>query len=143
MARGCAPMRDSERLTPARNRRKGMPLTSSKLGIGAVALVAAVSVGTALAYATDVLVIDKDSIKVEASLNFGNRLAPLLTLWNPTYTIGIQPATMYFRTDKNFGWFKGGTQDAATGKGELDAGGGTALMSLSTEPAAGKGTLDV
>jgi len=90
---------------------------------------------------TDPLVIDKDGVKVgilngsradgavvvKNGLNFGNQLAPLLTLWDPGYTIGIQPSTMYFRTDKNFAWYQGGTYRS----GELDAGGGTKAMSLS------------
>jgi hypothetical protein len=86
------------------------------------------------------LAVDGTKISVGTSLNFGNRLATLITLWNPTYTIGIQPSTMYFRTNKNFAWFQGGTH-ADT---ELDPGtGGTSLMALSSAPPAGKGTLDV
>lgn len=123
---------------------------------GAAALVAALSLVAALAYAADPLVIDKDgtvtigpsaaplvigkdSVRVGTNLNFGQRMAPLLTLWEPGYTVGIQGMTMYFRTDQNFAWYMGGYH----GDGELDSGGGTLLMSLSSKPAAGKGTLDV
>ncbi len=109
----------------------------------AAGLIAGLSLSAALAYATDALVIDKDAIRVQTNLNFGNRMAPLLTLWDPGYTVGIQQMTMYFRTDQNFAWYMGGNQDAKTGQGEFDAGGGTVLMSLSSKPADGKGTLDV
>lgn len=94
----------------------------------------------ASASAQDALAIDKDGIHAGANLNFGNRVAPLITLWNPTYTIGIQPSTMYFRTDKRFIWYQKGDHSGT----ELDPGtGGRALMTLSSAPAAGKGTLDV
>jgi len=89
--------------------------------------------------AQDALVIDGDGIHAGANLSFGNRIGPLITLWKPSYTIGIQPSTMYFRTNKRFIWYQSGTHSDT----ELDAGGGTALMTLSSAPAAGKGTLDV
>ena len=124
--------------------------------VGATALITALSLIATLAVAADPLVIDKDGtvrigvsgealvigkdgVKVGTSLNFGNQGAPLLTLWDPGYTVGIQAGTMYFRTDMNFAWFQGGNHSNT----ELDAGGGTLLMSLSSAPATGKGTLDV
>ncbi|HWL56260.1 MAG TPA: hypothetical protein VNQ78_06230 [Paracoccus sp. (in: a-proteobacteria)] len=102
----------------------------------------ALAIGTLCATPTtaqDALAIDKDGIHAGANLNFGNRLAPLITLWNPTYTIGIQPGTMYLRTNKRFIWYQSGTHSNT----EFDAGGGTTLMTLSAAPAADKGTLDV
>ncbi len=115
------------------------PKPSRKLACAA-GFAAGLSMAAAVTYAADALFIDKDGIRVGASMNFGNRLATLITLWNPGFTIGIQPSTMYFRTDKNFAWFKGGTHADS----ELGAGtGGTPLMALSSAPAAGKGTLDV
>jgi microcystin-dependent protein len=86
------------------------------------------------------LTVERDRIRVGKPLSFGNRIASLMTLWEPGYTIGIQSSTMYFRTDKNFAWFKGGAHDG----GEIQPGaGGATLMALSATPAAGKGTLDV
>lgn len=128
--------------------------------IGAAVLAAALPMVGTLAFAADALVIDKDgtvsigpsaaplvigkdSVKLGTNLDFGQRMAPLLTLYPPGYTIGIQLMTMYFRSDRNFAWFQGGGQDAGSGSGELDPGGGSMLMSLSSSPAAGKGTLDV
>lgn len=106
----------------------------------AAGLAAGLSLAAAVAWAADSLSIDKDGIMAGANLNFGNRLGALVTLWNPGYTIGIQGSTLYFRTDRNFAWYKGGTH----ADGERDPGaGGTALMTLSSAPAAGKGTLDV
>jgi microcystin-dependent protein len=118
---------------------QGLRRRREALGGAAAALVAGAS-STARAE-TDPLVIDKDAVKVgildgsrpdgaivvKHGLNFGNQFAPSLTLWDPTYTIGIQPSTMYFRTDKSFAWYQGGTYKS----GELDAGGGTKAMSLS------------
>lgn len=107
----------------------------------AISVLSATSAG-----AEDALFIDKDGIHaganlhMDGSLNFGNRTAPLITLWDPYYVVGIQDWSMYFRTDRNFVWYRGGSHSATA----LDAGtGGTTLMSLSSAPAKGKGTLDV
>jgi hypothetical protein len=66
------------------------------------------------------------SVTVGGSINFGQRLAALLTLWNPDYVIGIQPSTFYQRSAQHFAWYKGG-QHTGT---ELDSGGGSKMMSL-------------
>jgi microcystin-dependent protein len=128
---------------------QGLRRRREALGGAAAALVAGAS--SAARAETDPLVIDKDAVKVgtldgsrpdgaivvKHGLNFGNQLAPLLTLWDPTHTIGIQNATMYFRTDKNFAWYQGGAYTS----GELDAGGGTKAMSLSNTELSVAGTV--
>jgi len=87
-----------------------------------------------VAYAADALIIGPDGATIIAkSINFGNRLGALLTLWNPDYVTGIQPSTFYQRSGKNFAWYKGG-QHTDT---ELDPGGGSKMMSLTD------GNLDV
>jgi len=90
--------------------------------------------GGVMAYAADSLIIGPDGATIVAkSINFGNRLGALLTLWNPDYVIGIQGSTLYQRSGKNFAWYKGG-QHTDT---ELDPGGGSKMMSLTD------GNLDV
>jgi len=90
--------------------------------------------GGVMAYAADSLIIGPDGTTIVAkSINFGNRLGALLTLWNPDYVTGIQPSTFYQRSGKNFAWYKGG-QHTDT---ELDPGGGSKMMSLTD------GNLDV
>jgi microcystin-dependent protein len=114
------------------------PKRSRKLAVAA-GFAASLSLAAAVGYAADALFIDKDGVRLGANLNFGNRMGALITLWNPDYTIGIQGGTMYSRANRNFVWYSGGSHSDA----ELNAGGGTSLMTLSTTPAAGKGTLDV
>src|SRR5690348_7505965 len=91
-------------------------------------------VGRARAAETDALTIEPDGATIFAKrINFGNRLAELLTLWSPTYGIGIQSSTFYQRSDKNFAWYKGGSYSDRP----LDPGGGQKMMSLTD------GNLDV
>jgi hypothetical protein len=90
--------------------------------------------GGALAYGADALIIGPDGATIFAkSINFGTRLGALLTLYDPGYTIGIQPGTFYQRSYKNFAWYKGGGHTDT----ELDPGGGSKMMSLT------EGNLDV
>lgn len=65
-------------------------------------------------------------VTMGGTLNFGATVRQMISLWksgNSNYGIGIQNATQYFRTDKNFAWYKGG----AHADGELSPGtiGGT------------------
>jgi hypothetical protein len=62
----------------------------------------------------------------EAVIHFGNTTRQMLNLWGTELGIGIQDGTQYFRTGKNFAWYKGGAHN----DGELDAGGGTVQMVL-------------
>lgn len=79
----------------------------TRKAIAAAVLVAGLPTVGTLAFAADALVIDKDgtvsigpsaaplivgkdSVKMGTNLDFGQRMAPLLTLYPPGYTIGIQ-----------------------------------------------------
>ena len=69
----------------------------------------------------------KKTLRVEGSINFGQRDNELLTLWDPGCSIGIQKSTVYTRSYKNFAWFSYGKHSS----GEIDPGdGGTTMMSL-------------
>jgi hypothetical protein len=59
-----------------------------------------------------------EDLTVSKSLSFGASTRQMINLWNQNYGIGIQGSTQYFRTDKNFAWYKGGTHNDA----ELNAG---------------------
>jgi hypothetical protein len=64
----------------------------------------------------------------DTSLNFGNQTRQMLNLWNTDFGVGVQLASLYFRSGTRFTWFRGGTHRDA----ELDAGGGDVLMTLTT-----------
>ena len=84
-------------------------------------------IGRATARAEDALTIDKDGATIAAKyISFGTRLGSLVVLYNPGYELGIQPSTLYARSNKNFAWYKGGKFDQR----ELDPGGGSKMMSL-------------
>lgn len=55
----------------------------------------------------------KGDCKVTESLIFGESTRQMINLWKTEYAIGIQYNTQYFRTGKNFAWYKGGTHDDA------------------------------
>ena len=96
------------------------------LGLGVLASLFAL-ISRSAVRAADALTIEPDGATLLAKrINFGNRLGPLLTLWDPGYVIGIQPETFYQRSNKNFAWYKGGQHTDA----ELNAGGGSKMMSL-------------
>ncbi|WP_287264993.1 hypothetical protein, partial [Moorena sp. SIO3A2] len=66
-----------------------------------------------------------NQLSVSRSLSFGASTRQMINLWRQNYGIGIQAGTQYFRTDKNFAWYKGGTHD----HNELNPGtGGTVQM---------------
>ncbi|HEY3910435.1 MAG TPA: hypothetical protein VGM07_11150 [Stellaceae bacterium] len=65
---------------------------------------------------------------VAGKLDFGKSLGQRVILYDPDYTLGIQPATMYFRTLENFAWYYGGEPDANV---KLGAGAAKKAMSLS------------
>jgi hypothetical protein len=65
------------------------------------------------------------SIGASASLSFGSQVRQMINLWDTRYGIGVQNSTQYFRTAKNFAWYKDGVHNDA----ELSAGtGGSAQM---------------
>lgn len=75
-----------------------------------------------------------EDLAIDGNLSFGNNTRQMLNLWGTQYGIGIQSSTQYYRTAKNFAWYKGGAHNGS----ELNAGGGTTLMSLNDN-----GDLDV
>jgi hypothetical protein len=86
------------------------------------------------------LTVDGANVSIGSSLNFGKREGQLLTLWEPRTGIGVQNSTLYFRSYGNFAWFdRGNHASERFAPGE----GGTVLMTLSSSPLAGRGTLDV
>ncbi len=106
----------------------GMVLKRRALKLGLLASLFAL-VGRATARAQDALTIEPDGATIYAKyINFRQRMGALLTLWDPGYELGIQPATIYARSGKNFAWYKGGEYVEK----ELDAGkDGVTMMSLS------------
>jgi hypothetical protein len=50
----------------------------------------------------------------------------MLSLWGTQYALGIQANTLYFRTDNQFCWFRGGVHSDA----QSNAGGGVLVMAL-------------
>lgn len=58
------------------------------------------------------------------TLNFGATVRQMINLWKTSYGIGVQSNTQYFRSNRNFVWYKGGTH----ADGQLDAGGGIVQM---------------
>jgi hypothetical protein len=47
---------------------------------------------------------------ISGALNFGSATRQMINLWGSSnYGIGVQNSTQYFRTDKNFAWYKGGS----------------------------------
>ena len=64
------------------------------------------------------------TIGASGSVFFDNKTRQMLNLWSTGYGVGVQGYTEYFRTDKNFAWYKGGSHN----DGELNAGGGIVQM---------------
>lgn len=62
----------------------------------------------------------------DGSLQFGTRVRQMLNLWDKHYGIGVQNWTMYFRTDSDFCWYRGGIHN----NNQDDPGGGTRAMML-------------
>ncbi|NEO37723.1 MAG: tail fiber domain-containing protein [Moorea sp. SIOASIH] len=67
---------------------------------------------------------DSFSLGGSNTLGFGSQVRQMINLWSNSYGIGVQSGTQYFRTAKNFAWYKGGSHN----DGELNAGGGTVQM---------------
>ncbi len=72
------------------------------------------------------LVVD-DHLKVSDNLHFGSSTRQMINLWSNSFGIGIQSSTQYYRSAKNFAWFRGGSHNDS----EKHAGGGTLDMILS------------
>src|SRR5262249_17560856 len=83
-------------------------------------------IGISIAETTGVVTVP--GLKVGGTVDFGIRTAQLLDMYGPGYGIGVQSYTHYFRSDKNFAWFKGGGHSHTT----FDPGtNGTVAMVLS------------
>ncbi|NEO94721.1 MAG: hypothetical protein F6K56_32840, partial [Moorea sp. SIO3G5] len=67
---------------------------------------------------------DNFSLGGSQTLSFGSQTRQMINLWNQDYGIGIQHTTQYFRTARNFAWYKDGSHN----DGALNAGGGTVQM---------------
>ena len=65
-----------------------------------------------------------DIEKLPSGLSFGSNNGQKINLWEKEHGIGIQSCTTYFRTSKDFAWYKGGSHN----DNELDPGGGTVQM---------------
>ncbi len=67
---------------------------------------------------------------VSGALSFGSRTRQMINLWDTTYGLGVQSATLYQRSgtgpDDGFAWYKGGTHSDIF----RDPGGGSRLMTL-------------
>jgi hypothetical protein len=72
------------------------------------------------------LSIEKGGLSVTGALSFGSQTRQMINLWSTGYGIGVQGYTQYFRTDKNFAWYKGGAHN----DNELNPGGGGVQMAL-------------
>ncbi|WP_017718387.1 hypothetical protein [Kamptonema formosum] len=70
------------------------------------------------------------------NLSFGSTVRQMINLWQQGYGIGVQGGTQYFRTDKNFAWYKGGSHNDA----ELNAGTGGAVQMAIKDGFVGIGT---
>ncbi len=69
-------------------------------------------------------------IRPPSNLSFGNNTRQMINLWSTSYGIGVQSATAYFRTNRNFAWYRGGSHhDSAFNSGS----GGDRLMSIDGE----------
>ena len=67
------------------------------------------------------------NLHVGGNMIFGNYSRQMLNLWGTQYGIGVQSSTLYFRSDSEFSWFRGGVHaPGARVPGE----GGTHLMLL-------------
>lgn len=60
------------------------------------------------------------------NLHFGTRVRQMLNLWSTNYGIGVQDWTMYFRTNRDFCWYRGGAHSNTRD----DPGGGFTAMRL-------------
>jgi hypothetical protein len=76
-------------------------------------------------------------VLLDGKLEFGAQVRQMMNLWNANYGVGVQNATLYFRTDKNVAFYKGGAHNDA----ELNAGGGTPMLVIN-DGNVGVGTAD-
>lgn len=95
-----------------------------------------VGIGTAAAPAARLHV--EGDLRVTGALSFGNATRQMVNLWGTGYGIGVQASTTYLRTDGSFAFYRGGSHNDA----QLNAGGGTVLMTVLSTGNVGIGTAD-
>ncbi|MDZ8082826.1 MAG: tail fiber domain-containing protein [Nostoc sp. DcaGUA01] len=78
------------------------------------------------------------NLSVTESLRFGASTRQMINLWNENYGIGVQNGTQYFRSDKNFVWYKGGTHNDT----ELNPGDKGTVQMVIKDGNVGIGTVD-
>ncbi len=74
--------------------------------------------------------LDLTGGSISGALSFGSVTRQMLNLYATSYAIGVQSATMYFRTGGGFAWYFGGAHDGAQNN---PGSGGTALATLGTD----------
>ena len=79
------------------------------------------------------------SLYVDGNTYYGASVRQMINLYNSTYGIGVQSATMYFRTNSDFQFYKGGTHDNSYGS---PGSGGTSLLTIKNTGNVGIGTTD-
>ena len=67
------------------------------------------------------------SLYVDGNTYYGASVRQMINLYNSTYGIGVQSSTMYFRTNSDFQFYKGGTHDDSYGS---PGSGGTSLLTI-------------
>ncbi|MEB3151555.1 MAG: hypothetical protein VKL60_21385, partial [Sphaerospermopsis sp.] len=74
--------------------------------------------------------------RISGNVGFSTSVNQKINLFNNDYGIGIQNSTQYFRTGKNFAWYKGGIHD----DGELNAGSAGTVQMVIKDGNVGIGT---
>ena len=78
------------------------------------------------------------ALSVAGNLGFGSTVRQMINLWGASYGIGVQGNTQYFRTDKNFAWYKGGAHN----DGEFNAGASGTVQMVIKDGNVGIGVVD-
>jgi hypothetical protein len=114
------------------NARLSIDSTTGTVGVGALTASGLITAAGGLTVPTG------KTLLVDGSLNFGTSIRQMVNLWSTDYGIGVQGATTYFRSTKNFAFYVGG----AHANGELEAGGGVAPFVIKGG-SVGIGTMDL
>ena len=93
-------------------------------GTGGVSMGGALSVAGTLSVTGASTLTGNVGIGASSALSFGNQTRQMINLWSTGYGIGVQNSTQYYRSDKNFAWYKGGSHHDV----ELNPGGGAVQL---------------